>query len=99
MKLRWDAGTLQTLELMHAISFKSDQAAARGLAFRIAEVTGRLLTLPVSGQPGIGKGMWLLSVPGSPYVFVYRVEGETVDILSMICIDDRTNMWKQGEEV
>jgi hypothetical protein len=28
--------------------------------------------------------MWLLAVPGTPYVIVYRVEGETVDILSML---------------
>ena len=99
MKLRWNADTLKSLELIYAIRAKIDPAAARSFVFRIAEVTGRLLTLPTSGQPGITKGMWHLAVPGTPYVIVYRVEGETVDILSMIYTADREGIWNWGEGV
>ena len=99
MKLRWNADTLKALELIYAIRAKFDPAAARSFVFRVAEVTGRLLTLPMSGRPGITKGMWLLAVPGTPYVIVYRVESETVDILSMIYTADREDIWNWGEGV
>jgi plasmid stabilization system protein ParE len=82
--LRWNLDTLKVLEVIYAIRARCDPAAARSFVFRVAEGTGRLLTLPTSGRPGITKGMWLLAVPGTPYVIVYRVEGETVDILSML---------------
>ena len=101
MKLRWDAGTLHLLKFVWAFRYKSDPAAARSFAFRVAEVTGRLLTLPMSGRPGTKKGMWLLPVPGAPYVIVYRVRGETVDILSMIYAPDRASIgsWDEGAHI
>jgi toxin ParE1/3/4 len=99
MKLRWNADTLKALELIHAIRARVDRAAARSFVFRVAEVTGRLLTLPTSGRPGITKGMWLLAVPGTPYVFVYRIESETVDILGMIFTTDREGIWAWGDGV
>ena len=99
MKLRWNADTLKLLEMICAIRAKFDPAAASSFVFRIAEVTGRLLTLPTSGRPGKTKGMWLLAVPGTPYVIVYRVEGDTVDILSMIYTADREGIWNWGEGV
>jgi toxin ParE1/3/4 len=97
MKLRWNAETLELLELIHAVRCANDQAAARSFAFRVAEVTGCLLTLPMSGRPGPTKGTWLVPVPGAPYVILYRVEGETVDILSMIYTPDRARIWNWGE--
>jgi plasmid stabilization system protein ParE len=97
MKLRWDACALELFEMICAIRASFDPEAARSFVFRVAEVTGRLLTLPESGRPGARKGMWLLPVPGSPYVFVYRVEGETIDILGMIYTDDRAGIWNWGE--
>jgi toxin ParE1/3/4 len=99
MKLRWNADTLKAVEVIYAVRSKCDPAAARSFVFRVAEVTGRLLTLPTSGRPGIRKGMWLLAVPGTPYVIVYRVEGETVDILSMIYTADREGIWIWGDGV
>jgi toxin ParE1/3/4 len=99
MRLRWNADTLEALELIYAIRARCDPDAARSFVFRVAEVTGRLLTLPTSGQPGKTKGMWLLAVPGTPYVIVYRVEGETVDILSMVYTADREGIWNWGEGV
>jgi toxin ParE1/3/4 len=99
MKLRWDAGALEAVRIMWVIRARTDSAAARSFAVRVAEVTGRLLTLPMSGRPGIQKGMWLLPVPGAPFVFVYRVEGETVDILKMIHTADRDDIWIWGEKL
>ena len=97
MKLRWDAGTLCLLQMIFAIRAKSDLAAARGFAARVAEVTGRLLTLPMSGRPSGKKGMWFVAIPGAPYVIVYRVGGETVDILRMIYTADRASIWNLDE--
>src|SRR5258708_13529979 len=97
MRLRWNADTLKALELIYAIRAKFDPAAARSFVFRVAEVTGRLLTVPTSGRPGITKGMWLLAVPGTPYVIVYRVEGDTGDILSMIFTADREGLCNLAE--
>ena len=97
MKLRWDAGTLCLLEVIYAIRAKSDLAAARSFVVRVAEATGRLLTLPMSGRPGVRKGMWFLPIAGAPYVIVYRVRGETVDILRMIYTTGRASIWNWDE--
>src|SRR5258708_20818201 len=99
MKLRWNADTLKALEMIYALRAKFDPDAARSFVFRIAEVAGSLLTLRTSGRPGKTKGMWLLAVPATPYVIVYRIEGDTVDILSMIYTADRESIWNWGEGV
>jgi len=97
MKLRWNKGTLDLLNLIHTCRAKGDQAAAKSFLFRVAEATGRLLTVPMSGRPGPTKGTWLLPIPGAPYVILYRVERETVDILSIMYTPDRAPIWNWGK--
>ena len=97
MKLRWNKATLDLLNLIHACRANRDETAAKSFLFRVAEVTGRLLYLPMSGRPGPTKGTWLLPIPGAPYVILYRVEGETVDILGMIYTPDRARIWNWGK--
>jgi hypothetical protein len=88
MKLRWDLHALMAVKLYHAYRAERHRVAGKSFVVRIAEVAGRLLTLPMSGRPFGKKGLQFVAVPGAPYIIVYRVQGETVDILTMIYIGD-----------
>jgi plasmid stabilization system protein ParE len=88
MKLRWDLHALMVVRLYHRYRGERHEAAGKSFVVRVAEVAGRLLTLPMSGRPFGKKGLRFVAVPGTPYIIVYRVQGETVDIVTMIYIGD-----------
>jgi plasmid stabilization system protein ParE len=97
MKLRWDARTLCLLKILFAVRANKDIEAGRSFVVRVAEVTGRLLTFPMSGRPGVRNRIRFLAIPGTPYVIVYRVRRETVDILRIIYSADRAGIWNLSE--
>src|SRR5262249_53585216 len=96
MRLRWDAQALTGLDVIYGFKRTFGRVAARSFVVQIAEVTGRLLTLPMSGQQGGKKGLRFFAVPGAPYIIVYRVRDETVDILTMIYTGDDWGSWFRG---
>lgn len=89
MKLRWDLRALTSLEGIYALMARDDRPAAKLFVDCLEEVTGRLLTMPLCGRRGAIKGTRLLAVPGAPYIIVYLVRGEMVDILALIYTGDR----------
>jgi len=84
MKLRWNPDVLLGIELYYRYKAKCDRTAAKTFLVGIAEAAGRLLFLPTSGRPCGKKGLRFWTVPGVPYIIVYRVRDEMVDILRMI---------------
>jgi toxin ParE1/3/4 len=100
MRLRWDARALMGVEAIFALMFREDQAAAKLFVDGIEEATGRLLTIPKSGRRSAVEGMRLLAVPGQPYIIVYRVRGEIVDIVTLIYTAERKREnGREGVEV
>jgi toxin ParE1/3/4 len=51
---------------------------------RIEHSIGRLVNLPLSGRPGVVAGTRILVVPRLPYVVIYRVRQEDVDIIAVL---------------
>ncbi|MGZ9073259.1 MAG: type II toxin-antitoxin system RelE/ParE family toxin [Rhodoplanes sp.] len=51
---------------------------------RIEKAIDRLRILPLSGRPGVVKGTRILVVPGLPYVAIYRVVDDFVDIVAVL---------------
>ena len=58
--------------------------AAQQVVARIPEVVDGLATFPTMGRPGRVIGTRELIVPGTPYVVVYRVRENAVEVLAII---------------
>jgi len=84
VKLLFKARALRHLEKIHDHISANDRAAANRVIERIEGAIGRLLILPFSTRAGVVTGTRLLVVPGLPYIVVYRVRGETVEILAVL---------------
>jgi toxin ParE1/3/4 len=89
MRLRWVARALTELRAMYTYIGNDDPAAAKRIVNWIEEATRRLLTVPMSGGPGMTDRIRALAVLGAPYIVVYRVRDEIVDILGMVYTDRR----------
>jgi plasmid stabilization system protein ParE len=86
MKLRYTRRALTQLSNIYAfITHHDPEAAARVLA-RI-RATARMLTLfPMLGHDGAVDGTLELTVPGIPYVVVYRIEQHDSDQITIIAV-------------
>jgi plasmid stabilization system protein ParE len=83
MRLRWFARALTELRATYAYLCDDDPIAAKRIVNWIEEATRRLLILPMSDGPDLTQGVHALSVLGAPYVVLYRVRYDIVDILGM----------------
>ncbi len=84
LKLSWrPAAEADRLAIYDHIESDNPQAAER-VDERILARVLTLLQLPHSGRPGRGRGTRELTVGRTPYVVIYRIEGDTVRILRIL---------------
>lgn len=81
MRVRWLRGATRSLRLIHARIATDNPKAARQVVQRIRSSASRLASFPASGRLGQVAGTRELVVPGLPYLVVYAVGKDTVDIL------------------
>ena len=81
MKLRWLKSGSSTLRLHVSFIATDNPRAAAAVRRRIRAAVLRLTDFPESGRKGHIAGTRELVVPGLPYLVVYRVGQESVDIL------------------
>ena len=84
MNVRFKARALRHIEKIHEFISAHDPAAAKRTVQRIEHSIGRLAFLPLSARPGIVEGTRILVVPGLPYVVIYRVGDDTIDIIAIL---------------
>jgi toxin ParE1/3/4 len=84
MKLRYKTRALRHIESIYDYIAKHDQKAAARVVSRIEHSISRLADFPFSGRPGVVAGTRILVVPGLPYVAIYRVREEEVDIVAVL---------------
>jgi toxin ParE1/3/4 len=84
MKIHYKRRALADLESIHSYIAKFDHEAAKRVLGRIERVIGRLAYLPWSGRPGVVEGTRILVVPGIPYVAIYRVREDAVEIIAVL---------------
>lgn len=82
--IRYKKRALGDIEGIHDYIAQFDPAAAKRVVERIGHSIGRLNVLSLSGRPGVVAGTRLLAVPGLPYIVVYRVRGDKVDIIAVL---------------
>ena len=84
MNIRYKARALRNLEQIHGHIAKDDPAAASRTIARIVQSIGRLSRFPWSARTGIVVGTRILVIPGLPYVAIYRVRDEYVDVIAIL---------------
>jgi toxin ParE1/3/4 len=83
MKVRWTKAALNQLnEAYDYIELDKPLAAAR-MVDLIEAAADRLGLFPQMGRPATRPKTRELAIPGTPFLLVYRVKNETVDILAL----------------
>lgn len=83
LKLEWTAKAAVQFKKNQRYYQNIDRQIARLLAMRVSSALNRLRVLPESGRPGIYPGTRECVVRRSPYIVVYRVDGDAVQVLSV----------------
>ena len=84
MKIEWTVPALQHVrDAREYIEIDNPAAAARQID-RIEAAVNLLRAFPMMGRTGRRSGTRELPVPGTPYVLVYRVKQESVQVLAVL---------------
>jgi toxin ParE1/3/4 len=81
MKVIWSKRAVGDLGHIRHYVFLNNPRAAAPTADRIEAATDRLRRFPNSGRPSEIAGAREIIVPGLPYVVIYRVSTQNVEIL------------------
>lgn len=84
LKLKWTKRALQQLENAQDYIAQDNPTAANEVAARIAEAVYLLLTQPKMGRKGRVAGTFEWIVKQTPYLIVYVIENDTLQILRVI---------------
>jgi toxin ParE1/3/4 len=81
LTLKWSIKALIDFDQAQAWIAQENPFAARAVADRIRQASLRLIEAPHIGRPGIEPDTRHLIVQRTPYLIVYRVSGNRVEIL------------------
>ncbi len=81
MRLRWTAPAAQDLYKIARYIRRDNPTAAREVAKTIYDGCESLVNSPYRGRKGHIKGARELVFPGLPYIAVYRIKEQVVEIL------------------
>ncbi len=84
MKIEWLPAALGNRDSQIAYIAERNPSAAIRMGDALEAAIARLADYPESAPPGRVPGTRELSVAGTPYIVVYRVEPETVVILRLL---------------
>lgn len=84
MNIEWTKPAVGDLRTLRAYIAERNPRAAEDVALKILDGVERLGTYPASGRPGMKPDTRELAVPSTPYIVVYRVQDEYVEILRVI---------------
>lgn len=81
MKVIWTKNALRSLEQAHRYVRESNPAAAAKMIRHIRNATESLGRIPNVGRQGIRTLTRELVIRGLPYIVVYRVTGDCIQVL------------------
>lgn len=84
MRVRFDPEALRHLDNIFGYVAKRDASAARRLSERILRVISRLEHYPFLARGRRSDDCRILVIPGTPYVAIYRVKKDEVQILQIL---------------
>lgn len=84
MKLRWTRFALQDLRHLYEYIAENNPAAASRTVSRIQEASQVFKTHPEMGRSGRSSGTRELVIAGTPYIVVYLIQGDEIQIVAVI---------------
>jgi addiction module RelE/StbE family toxin len=84
MKILWSPTAINDLDSIRDYIARDSFLAARKITRRIQESVNRLINFPLSGRVGRVPGTRELVIPGTSYIAAYRIQGEEVQIASVL---------------
>lgn len=83
MNLVWSPEAARQLRDIVEYIANDDPAAAEGVLVRIQDVASELCQFPYLGRPASVAGFRVFAIHRLPYLVVYRVRDDTVEIASV----------------
>jgi len=84
MRLRYRAEAASDLDAIYDYVAGDSRVAAGKMIARIRDAIGRLRMFPLSGRIGTVAGTREPIVPSLPYIVVYQVLDDRIDILGVV---------------
>lgn len=81
---RWTKPAFQDLEAQLTYIERENPALVSRIALRTKKAIDALETFPHLGRPGVVEGTRGLVLPQLPFVCVYRIRGDQVEILRIL---------------
>ena len=84
MSIRWSPTAVSDFESIRDYIARDSPLAARKVATLIKESVNLLINFPLSGRAGRVQGTRELVIPGTSYIAVYIIQGDEVQIASVL---------------
>lgn len=83
LRLEWSVKALIDFDEAQGYIARESPLAARAVAERVRQAGRQLAESPYLGHPGLEPGTRHWRVQRTPYLMIYRVNGEAVEILRL----------------
>jgi addiction module RelE/StbE family toxin len=84
MQVKWLKWALRNLEQARNYVFQDNPTAAQELILKIQNAANQLQNYPFMGKNGRVEGTRELIISNSPYILIYRVKEESVEVLRIL---------------
>ncbi len=84
MKIKWLRKALKNLETIHEYISALNREAAKQTVAKIRIGIDKLAEFPQMGRPGRVKGTRELIIGNTPYIVIYRVKQNNIEILRIL---------------
>ena len=84
MQVKWLKWALRNLEQARNYVFQDNPTAAQELIIKIQNAANQLQNYPFMGKNGRVEGTKELIISNSPYILIYRVKEESVEVLRIL---------------
>ncbi|PHJ58827.1 toxin Y4kP [Nostoc linckia z18] len=84
MRIKWLRRALRNLEQAHSYILKENPQAAQEVILKIQVAASQLENYPFMGRPGRVEGTRELVISSTPYIVIYRIKEESVEILRVL---------------
>ncbi|MFM5887519.1 MAG: type II toxin-antitoxin system RelE/ParE family toxin [Dolichospermum sp.] len=84
MQVKWLRRALRNLEQARNYVFQENPTAAQELIIKIQNAANQLQNYPFMGKNGRVEGTRELIISNSPYILIYRVKEESVEVLRIL---------------
>ncbi|HET7922068.1 MAG TPA: type II toxin-antitoxin system RelE/ParE family toxin [Gammaproteobacteria bacterium] len=84
MKLEWTPGAIRDLDAAGEYVAQENPASAAAMAERVQNAVEYLELHPALGRPGRLHGSRELVVSGTPFIVIYRVRLDSVQVLRVL---------------